>query len=62
VYAIESIKNKGVAMGVLLAFDRLSRCNASLPKNYPIDKASRKYLDPAIILHTPTNRDFENRP
>ncbi|MBK7094838.1 MAG: membrane protein insertion efficiency factor YidD [Saprospiraceae bacterium] len=46
VYAIESIKKKGVVFGLLNGFDRLTRCNPGKSKNLPIDKSTGKYYDP----------------
>lgn len=46
VYAIESIKKKGIVFGLLSAFDRLTRCNPGRNKNLPVDKVIDKYIDP----------------
>jgi putative component of membrane protein insertase Oxa1/YidC/SpoIIIJ protein YidD len=46
VYAIESIKRKGVLIGFFTAIDRLTRCNPGRNKNLPIDTATGKYYDP----------------
>lgn len=46
VYAIESIKRKGVIVGFFTAIDRLTRCNPGRNKNMPIDSATGKYYDP----------------
>lgn len=48
VYAIESIKQKGIVAGYLSAIDRLTRCNPGRNKNLPIDPATGKYYDPVI--------------
>lgn len=46
VYAIESIKRKGVIVGYFNAIDRLTRCNPGRNKNLPIDLTTGKYYDP----------------
>ena len=46
VYAIESIKRKGVIVGYFNAIDRLTRCNPGRNKNLPIDAITGKYYDP----------------
>lgn len=46
VYAIESIKRKGVIVGYFEAIDRLTRCNPGRNKNLPIDPVTGKYYDP----------------
>ena len=46
VYAIESIKRKGVVAGFFNAVDRLTRCNPGRNKNLPVDKLTGKYYDP----------------
>jgi putative component of membrane protein insertase Oxa1/YidC/SpoIIIJ protein YidD len=46
VYAIESIKRKGVIIGFFTAIDRLTRCNPGRKKNMPVDSATGKYYDP----------------
>ena len=46
VYAIESIKKKGVISGYFSAIDRLTRCNPGRNKNLPIDAKTGKYFDP----------------
>ena len=46
VYAIESIKRKGVIVGYFNAVDRLTRCNPGRKKNMPIDAVTGKYYDP----------------
>ena len=46
VYAIESIKRKGVIVGYFNAIDRLTRCNPGRNKNLPIDAVTGKYYDP----------------
>ena len=46
VYAIESIKRKGVFAGYFTAIDRITRCNPGRHKNLPIDPLSGKYFDP----------------
>jgi len=46
VYAIESIKRKGVIVGFFTAIDRLTRCNPGRKKDMPIDPATGKFFDP----------------
>lgn len=46
VYAIESIKRKGVIVGFFTAVDRLTRCNPGRNKNLPVDLQTGKYYDP----------------
>jgi uncharacterized protein len=46
VYAIESIKQKGIIVGYFNAIDRLTRCNPGRNKNLPIDFTTGKYYDP----------------
>ena len=46
VYAIESIKRKGVIVGFFTAVDRLTRCNPGRNKNLPVDRLTGKYYDP----------------
>jgi uncharacterized protein len=46
VYAIESIKRKGVIIGYFNAIDRLTRCNPGRNKNLPVDLETGKYYDP----------------
>ena len=46
VYAIESIKRKGVVVGFFTAIDRLTRCNPGRNKNVPLDPVTGKYYDP----------------
>lgn len=46
VYAIESIKQKGIIAGYFNAIDRLTRCNPGGNKNLTIDITTGKYYDP----------------
>lgn len=46
VYAIESIKQKGVVSGFFTAMDRLTRCNPGRNKGLPTDPLTGKYYDP----------------
>jgi putative component of membrane protein insertase Oxa1/YidC/SpoIIIJ protein YidD len=46
VYAIQSIKSKGLILGGMKAFDRLGRCNGFSPEKYQIDFERRKLSDP----------------
>jgi len=45
-YALQSIKKKGLFIGLLSAFDRLSRCNGLNNDKYPIKKGSNLLYDP----------------
>lgn len=45
VYAIESIKKKGLITGITSAFDRLMRCNPFGKHSYKMDSQSGKYID-----------------
>ncbi|MGD0755054.1 MAG: membrane protein insertion efficiency factor YidD [Bacteroidales bacterium] len=55
VYAIESIKRKGVIPGFLNAIDRLTRCNPGHKKDMPIDLSTGKYYDP--VESTPSGQN-----
>lgn len=46
VYALESIKKKGVILGYAAAMDRLSRCNRLSPDNYTIYEKTNLLFDP----------------
>jgi uncharacterized protein len=46
IYAIESIKKKGVILGFAAAMDRLSRCNRLSPGNYEKYKDTQLFSDP----------------
>ena len=45
-YAIQSIKQKGLIKGGVLTLDRLTRCNGFSPDKYEIDYDLRILLDP----------------
>lgn len=45
-YCLHSIRKKGIVIGLMGAFDRLSRCNGLSPENYQIDFSTRQLLDP----------------
>lgn len=45
-YALQSIKKKGVFIGMLNSFDRLLRCNGLSPKKYPYDYDKHLLIDP----------------
>jgi uncharacterized protein len=45
-YAIQAVKQEGVIIGILNAFDRLSRCNGLSPEEYNIDEQTHKFKDP----------------
>ncbi len=46
VYAIQSIKKKGIITGMLEASDRLQRCHPGANGHYPIDPKTHKLYDP----------------
>jgi uncharacterized protein len=46
VYAIESIKRKGIVNGFFSAIDRLTRCNPGRKKHLPTDPVTGKFYDP----------------
>lgn len=46
VYALESIKKKGIISGYFNAIDRLTRCNPIRKKDMPTDPLTGKYYDP----------------
>jgi putative component of membrane protein insertase Oxa1/YidC/SpoIIIJ protein YidD len=46
VYTMESIKSKGVLLGIISGFDRLSRCHPMAQKYYSMDPVTNKLYDP----------------
>ncbi|MBK8845759.1 MAG: membrane protein insertion efficiency factor YidD [Bacteroidetes bacterium] len=44
-YGIMSVRKYGAIKGMLLTFDRMSRCNAFSPENYKIDYKTKFYID-----------------
>lgn len=46
VYAIHSIQQKGIVMGILNSFDRLTRCNSTNKEDYPIHHQTKLLYDP----------------
>ena len=46
VYGIESIKQKGILLGTLNTFDRLTRCHPFAGDHYVFDPGKNKYYDP----------------
>lgn len=46
VFAIKSIKQKGMFVGIMAAFDRLTRCNAFSPEQYPVHHETGLFHDP----------------
>jgi len=46
VYGMEAVKEKGVLKGMVLTFDRLTRCNGLSPEKYSIDPETGKFYDP----------------
>jgi len=47
-YAIQSIRTRGFFIGLLNAFDRLSRCNAFSADKYPIMPGTYLLYDPVM--------------
>jgi len=45
VYAIQSVRNKGVILGFMDAVDRLTRCNGLSPVSYNTDTESKLLID-----------------
>lgn len=46
-YAMQSIEKKGLFLGWLSAFDRLSRCHGLVDhKHYPVDPKKQRFYDP----------------
>ena len=45
-YAIRAVKQQGIIIGILNAFDRLSRCNGLSPEEYELDEQTNKFKDP----------------
>ncbi|MBK7029389.1 MAG: membrane protein insertion efficiency factor YidD [Bacteroidales bacterium] len=45
VYAVETIKKKGVLVGFLDTMDRLSRCNGLSPEIYEYDVEQKLFID-----------------
>jgi len=46
VYAIESVEKKGILLGIIATFDRLSRCNGISPEKYEHYKNTKYLYDP----------------
>lgn len=46
VYAIESIKKKGIIPGTMAAMDRITRCNGLAYGYYPLDPDTNLNIDP----------------
>lgn len=45
-YGLMSIKKRGLIVGGIMTFDRLTRCNGLSPENYEINMSLRKLNDP----------------
>jgi hypothetical protein len=45
-YALQAINKKGVIIGSLMTFDRLTRCNGLNPDKYPYDYKKQLFIDP----------------
>jgi len=45
-YAVQAIQQQGLFIGLLNTFDRLTRCNALSPENYPIHPGTNLFYDP----------------
>lgn len=46
VYAVQSMKKKGVIIGFMDTMDRLTRCNGLSPQNYEYDAEHKLLMDP----------------
>jgi putative membrane protein insertion efficiency factor len=47
VYSVQAFKKKGIFLGWIYTFDRLSRCHPLVsPNQYPIDNKKQRYYDP----------------
>lgn len=45
-YAIQAIQQQGLFIGLLNSFDRLTRCNALSPHQYPVHPGTNLFYDP----------------
>lgn len=45
-FALRSIQEKGILIGSLMSFDRLSRCNGLSPENYQRNSHNHLLIDP----------------
>lgn len=45
-YGMQAIQKRGILLGAVSTFDRLSRCHPFASGNYPIDPKSMKLYDP----------------
>lgn len=45
-YALQAINKKGIIVGSLMTFDRLTRCNGLNPDKYPYDYKRQLFIDP----------------
>jgi len=45
VYGLQAIQKRGLIMGTMKTFDRLSRCHGFAPELYKIDQPSRLQID-----------------
>ena len=45
-YMIQSIREKGIFIGALSGFDRLTRCNGLSPEKYSYDQEKKLFIDP----------------
>jgi len=45
-YALDAIKKKGIIIGIIMFFDRFSRCNGLNHKDYNIDEEKHLLRDP----------------
>ncbi len=45
-YALQAINKKGIFVGTLMTFDRLTRCNGLNPDKYPYDYKKQLFIDP----------------
>ena len=47
-FGMKAIKNYGALKGILIASDRLQRCNHTIDKQYVVDSQTGKRLDPVL--------------
>ena len=45
-YSAMSFRRSGFIRGTLMTFDRLERCHGLTASGYPVDRVTRRYLDP----------------
>ena len=45
-YMLEAIRKKGIIVGAMAGFDRLTRCNGLSPEKYKFDPVKKVFIDP----------------